>query len=245
MSADRTAAASGGATRTGDVTMLRHGKVRLALHHLREARDAGSRPLLILHGLGEQSPAAVPVWAAAWPGEVAALDFTGHGASTVPRGGGYTAELLLGDADAALAALTNGDSTRSITVAGRGLGAYVALQLAGARPSQVHGAVLADGPGLAGGPTGPSSQSFFVLPANGTTPDPYALVELGRDLRPPDYAALFVRLAIGGSDLDEPIAVAAIFQPDWLEAVSREHGVMHTTVAEALAAYAEGAERGG
>lgn len=226
---------------TPAITMLRHGKVRLALHHLRAATDPSSRPLLILHGLGEQSPTSVPPWATGWTGEVAALDFTGHGASTVPRGGGYTAELLLGDADAALGALTRDDPERSITVVGRGLGAYIALQLAGARAAQVHGAVLTDGPGLAGGPTGPSSQSFFTLPSDGTTPDPYALVELGRDLRPPDYAALFVRLAIAGSHLDEPIAVAAVFEPEWLEAVGREHGVMHTTVPEALAAYAGGA----
>ena len=220
------------------ITMLRHGKVQLALHHLREARDDGARPLLLLNGLGEPTPTRVPTWAEAWAGEIASLDFTGHGRSTVPRGGGYTAELLLGDADAALGALTGDDPGRSITVVGRGLGAYIALQLAGARPTQVHGAVLTDGPGLAGGPTGPSSQSFFALPTNGATPDPYALVELSRDLRPPDYATLFVRLAIAGSPLDEPIAVAAIFQPEWLEAVSREHGVMHTTVPEALAAYA-------
>ena len=41
----------------------------------------------------------------AWPGAVWGLDFTGHGASTVPVGGGYSAELLMGDADAALAEL--------------------------------------------------------------------------------------------------------------------------------------------
>ncbi len=219
------------------VTMLRHGKVELALHHLREASDDTSRPLLILNGLGESAPRDVPPWADAWTGEIASLDFTGHGRSTVPRGGGYTAELLLGDADAALAALTGGDAARSITIVGRGLGAYIGLQLAGARATQVHGAILADGPGLAGGPTGPSSQSFFSLPSNGSAPDPYALVELGRDLRPPDYATLFVRLALAGSDLEEPIATTAIFEPEWLEAVSREHGVMHTTIAEALAAY--------
>ena len=125
-------------------TLLRHGKVELALHHLRDTGDgptATTRPLLILHGLGEASPTSVPTWADTWPGPVAALDFTGHGASTIPRGGGYTAELLLGDADAALAALTGDDSSRSITVLGRGLGAYIALQLAGARAAQVHGAV--------------------------------------------------------------------------------------------------------
>ena len=81
----------------GQVTMLRHGKIDLALHHLRDATAAGGRPLLILHGLGEASPATVPTWADMWPGPVAALDFTGHGLSTIPHGGGYTAELLLGD----------------------------------------------------------------------------------------------------------------------------------------------------
>lgn len=218
-------------------TYLRHGKVELALHELRPADGTGGRPLLVLHGLGEASPSAVPTWATTWPGSIHALDFTGHGASSIPHGGGYTAELLLGDADAALAALTGGDPDRSITVVGRGLGAYVALQLAGARSAQIHGAVLVDGPGLAGGPTGPTSQSFFVLPSAETPPDPYALVELSRDLRPPDYAALFVRLAVAGSDLDEPIAVASIFRPEWLEAVVREHGVLDVSLAEALDVY--------
>lgn len=220
------------------VTMLRHGKVELALHHLRDATVAGGRPLLILHGLGEAAPRTVPRWTDGWPGSVAALDFTGHGASTIPRGGGYTAELLLGDADAALHSLTGGDPNQAITVVGRGLGAYIALQLAGARAAQVHGAILVDGPGLAGGPTGPTSQSFFSLPPSDHAPDPYALVELGRDLRPPDYATLFVRLALAGSSLDEPVAVSSVFRPEWLDAVSREHGVMHATLAEALAAYA-------
>ena len=239
---------TGGSTTEGSTTagaggplMLRHGKIRLALHTLREAptssTDAG-RPLLILHGLGEAAPAQVPGWADAWPGSIAALDFTGHGQSTVPRGGGYTAELLLGDADAALAALTGGDPERRITVAGRGLGAYIALQLAGARASRVHGAVLADGPGLAGGSTAPTSQSAFHLETDGSSPDPYALVELGRDLRPPDYATSFVRLALGQSLLDEPIAVSAIFRPEWLEAVADELGVVEMGTEEALAAYA-------
>jgi pimeloyl-ACP methyl ester carboxylesterase len=221
-----------------EITMLRHGKVELALHHLRGATVAGGRPLLILHGLGEASPHTVPTWADIWPGPIAALDFTGHGASTIPRGGGYTAELLLGDADAALAALTDGDPTSTITVVGRGLGAYIALQLAGARAAQVHGAVLVDGPGLAGGPTGPTSQSFFSLPSSTATPDPYALVELGRDLRPPDYAALFVRLALAGSTLEEPIAVSSVFRPEWLAAVVKEHGVLDIPLAEALTLYA-------
>ena len=220
------------------VTMLRHNKVDLALHHLRDASDDTSRPLLLLHGLGERTPATVPHWVDSWTGSIVGLDFTGHGASTVPAGGGYTAELLLGDADAALAALVDSSPDGKITVIGRGLGANIALQLAGARAAQVHGAIMLDGPGLAGGPTGPTSQSFFTLPAGETAPDPYALVELGRDLRPPDYVRSFVQLAIAGSDVDEPIAVSTVFRPKWLEAVAEEHGVMTVSVDEALASYA-------
>jgi pimeloyl-ACP methyl ester carboxylesterase len=226
------------------VETIRHGKIDLALHHLRPRSAAPSpdaRWLLILHGLGEQSPATTPEWVASWPGPIAALDFTGHGRSTMPRGGGYTAELLLADADAALAALTRDSDdgeTGMITVLGRGLGAYIALQLAGARAGNIHGAILLDGPGLAGGPTGPTSQSFFSLPDQGTVPDPYALVELGRDLRPPDYATSFVRLAVAGSALDEPIAVSSVFRPEWLEAVAHEQGVMQVGLIEALVVYA-------
>ena len=51
----------------------------------------------------------------------------------------------MADADAALAHLG------PATVYGRGLGAYVALLIAGARPDLVRGAVLDDGPGLVGG----------------------------------------------------------------------------------------------
>jgi pimeloyl-ACP methyl ester carboxylesterase len=202
----------------GTVTpeFLTHNRVRLALHTL---RPGSGRPLLLLHGLGERSPAAAPPFANGWPGPVVALDFTGHGASTLPVGGGYTAEMLLADADAALLHL--GEAT----IVGRGLGAYVALLLAGARAGQVYGAVLADGPGLSGGPSVPTSQPVFSLAAVDTTPDPYALVELGRDLRPPDYATTFVRLALQGSPVDEPITVVARFRPSWLRAVAEEPGV--------------------
>jgi pimeloyl-ACP methyl ester carboxylesterase len=218
--------------------ILRHGKIDLALHHLRRppAADAG-HTLLLLHGLGEASPTSIPPVVAGWPGSIAALDFTGHGGSSVSHGGGYTAELLLADADVALGTLTADDPARAVTVLGRGLGAYTALLLAGSRPALVRGAILADGPGLAGGPTGPTSQSFFSLATDGSTPDPYALVELGRDLRPPDYAASFVRLALNGSPLDEPIAVCAVIRPDWLTAVANEHGVMNVSLAEALTVY--------
>lgn len=220
---------------------LRHNKIDLALHILRaEPLDPAtpSRPLLLLHGLGDKSPAAVPHWVESWPGVIAALDFTGHGESTVPGGGGYAPETLMADVDQALAHLTGGDPDRSITVLGRGLGAYVALQIAGARASQIHGAILTDGPGLAGGPTGPSSQSFFALEGDGSSPDPYALVELGRDLRPGDYAVSFVGLATAGSPATDPITVASSFRPKWLTAVADAPGVAEGSVADALAAYA-------
>ena len=48
---------------------------------------------------------------------MAALDFTGHGQSTIPAGGGYNAEILLADADIALAALA-GETGRSPSSAG-------------------------------------------------------------------------------------------------------------------------------
>ena len=215
------------------ITMLRHNKIELALRTLRAGSGGDGTPLLLLHGLGEASPTHAPHWAADWRGPVVALDFTGHGQSTVPPGGGYTAEIVLADADVALAALG------TATLVGRGLGAYVALMLAGARPQQIRGAVLCDGPGLAGGAIGPTSQSFVTLAASPHPPDPYALFELSRDLRPPDYATLFVRMAVESSGLDEPISVAAVVRPPWLAAVVDEIGVTTCSVADALATYAQ------
>ena len=125
---------------------------------------------------------------------------------------------MLADADIALAHL--GEAT----VVGRGLGAYVALMLAGARPQLVRGAVLCDGPGLWGGATGPTSTSFHSVDPPYDAPDPNALIDLSRDLRPPDYAALFVRLALEHSGLADPITVAAIVRPPWLAPRSVRRG---------------------
>ncbi len=217
---------------TSSVTLLRHGRSELALHRLREGA-AGASPLLHLHGLAERSPAAAPPIYDAWPGPVYALDFTGHGDSTVPKGGGYTCEMLMADADAAIGALGE------VTVVGRGIGAYVAVLIAGGRPSGVRGAILRDGPGLTGGGITPTSPYVsFVDPSTPAPPDPWALAELTRDPRPPDYATSFVRQATHFSDLAEPITVCAIGRPAWLEAVVQEPGVRVATLAEALAAYA-------
>jgi pimeloyl-ACP methyl ester carboxylesterase len=210
---------------------LAHHKTQLALHSLRRAE--GPR-LLLLHALGEHSPDTVPGEIAGWPGAVYALDFTGHGQSSVPAGGGYTSEVLMGDADAALAMI--GEAT----ILGWGLGAYVALMIAAGRPKLVRGAILADGSGLSGGGDVPG-----VLAVRGVhtghpgAPDPFALVELSSDLRPRDYAADFARIAHRESGLDVPISVVAAARPDWLAAVVEQEGVRVTTLDEALGRYAE------
>ncbi len=215
---------------SGEITWLRHNKVVLALHHL-AAGDG--LPLLLLHGLGEKTSSPRHPWAA-WPGPIYGLDFTGHGASTVPAGGGYSAELLMSDADVALAEIG------PATIYGRGLGAYIGLLIAGGRPDLVMGAVLADGPGLNGGGPGPVSASWFQpQPSDGTSPDPFALHELAHDVRPGDYAAGFVHLLMAGSALDSPIAVVAKNRPSWLEAVAREPGVLATSEDEAFAMFAQ------
>jgi pimeloyl-ACP methyl ester carboxylesterase len=210
---------------------LQHNRIRLALHNLRGGQG---RPLLLLHGLGERAPQRVDGELAAWPGPIYALDFTGHGASTVPKGGGYTCELLMADADVALARL--GEAT----VVGRGLGAYIALLLAGGRPTLVRGAVLRDGPGLAGGGSG-SMSSYIpaVDAAQAAPPDPFALAELATDIRPPDYACIFARQAAQFSQLARPISVCACERPGWLAAVVNELGVEVTNVREALEWYAQ------
>lgn len=219
------------------LTFLQHNRIRLALHELRSKRGDvadGARPLLLLHGLGERAPRHAPVELAPWPGPVLALDFTGHGDSTVPRGGGYTSEILLADVDVALHHLGG------CTVMGRGLGAYIALLAAGASPTLVRGAILRDGPGLAGGGAGASTPFVpYVDAQTPAPPDPFALVELAIDIRAPDYASVFARHAAQLSGLHNPISVCAAERPSWLSAVVTEVGVETTSVREALAHYAQ------
>lgn len=208
---------------------LTHGRIRLMLHHLRER--PGPR-LLLLHGLGERSPREVPPEADKWPGSVSALDFTGHGESFMPRGGGYSPEVLLGDVDAALAAMG------ATTVLARGLGAYVALLAAGGRPHLVRGAILCDGPGLTGGDGTPDARSLRAMGVSLEPPDPFAIAELSSDVRPPEYAVRFVRIAVEKSGLPQPIAIAARERPDWLAAVAGAPGAVELSVETALAMYA-------
>lgn len=216
-------------------TDLLHNHVTLALWELR----AGSgRPLLLLHGLGERiTPDALDA-VESWPGPVHGLDLTGHGASDVPKGGGYYCEILMADADTALAALQPDGEGPGVTVVGRGLGGYVALLIAGARPGIVRGAVIADGPGLHGGGPGPTSPVLFRPDQDGSTPDPVALVELAIDVRPPDYARTFAWQASALSGLDTAIAISAVNRPPWLAEVASQPGVVEAELPAALELFA-------
>lgn len=217
-------------------TPLQHNHLELALWEL---RGGEGRPLLLLHGLGERTTPEALDGVADWPGPVHGLDFTGHGASSIPRGGGYYCEILMADVDAALAVLDPGSTgDPGVTVVGRGLGGYVALLIAGARPELVRGAVIADGPGLHGGGPGPSSPMLFRPPPGDATPDPVALVELALDVRPPDYARTFAWQASALSGLDTAIAVAAVIRPPWLAEVAAQPGVVETDLPSALRLFA-------
>lgn len=209
---------------------LPNGRLRLALHTLAEGEG---RPLLLLHGLGEHSPLSRPAWTSAWKGPVLALDFTGHGDSDVPVSGGYTPEGLMSDVDAVLAA------HGPVTIVGRGFGAWVGLLIAGARTSLVHGVVLFDGSGVSGGGSQPPTPYVNVLPASTTiTPDPYALLELSRDPRPPDYALEYVRFVLEDSEIENPIVVSARIRPEWMAAVASDIGVIELPLEEAIASFA-------
>lgn len=205
--------------------MLRHNKIDLALWELRAGTG---RALLVLHGLGERSSADLVPGVDAWEGPVFGLDFTGHGASTVPAGGGYFCEILMGDADQALGHLGQA------TVVGRGLGGYVALLIAGGRPEAVRGAIILDGPGLHGGGPTPTTPNLMRPEPTETTPDPVALVELAQDVRPPDYARTFAWQASALSGLETAIAVAGVNRPPWLSEVAAQPGVVETDLARAL-----------
>jgi len=161
------------------------------------------------------------------------LTFLRNPGAAFGMGTGYTAVLSIVAAGIAVAVASMAHKVRDRTWA-----VAFGLLLAGARADAVRGVVLADGPGLSGGPSVPTSQPVFSFDVVDTPPDPYALAELGRDLRPPDYATTFARLAVQGSGLDEPISVAARFRPAWLRAVVDEPGVTEAgSVADAIRAY--------
>jgi pimeloyl-ACP methyl ester carboxylesterase len=172
---------------------IEHGRVRLAL---RELHSGPGPALLALHSLHGSSAE----WGdslASWRGSVHAIDLSGHGASAWLRGAAYYPELLAGDADVAAAA------TGARFLVGRGLGAYLALLLAGSRPAGIDAALLLPGRGLEGGGDEPrfegSAERFGVLlerseqtEVRGSDP---ALCFVEADVRPADYATGFAARA--------------------------------------------------
>ncbi|MBM46288.1 MAG: alpha/beta hydrolase [Acidimicrobiaceae bacterium] len=213
-------------------TFLEHVRSRLALHEL---RDGQGHPLLILHGLGERSPSAAPEVVQGWRGPIFALDFTGHGASSVPVGGGYTCEALMSDADAVLAELG------PVTLLGYGLGGYVGLLLFGSRPTEIKGLVIEDGPGLDGGggrPTSPRLLHVSASDLDGSTPDPWAMAELASDIRPPSYAADHVRQIEALSELELAVSVTSLGRPEWLTAILESPVVVESDATAALSTFA-------
>jgi pimeloyl-ACP methyl ester carboxylesterase len=178
---------------------LRHGRMAIHLHELSAGSSAEPPPLLLLHELGSSAAAWGDESEAlkTWNGPVHALDFAGHGRSDHATGRCYTPEYLLIDADRALAAV--GDRA---CVAGAGVGAYVAMLLAGARPDRVPAALLLPGRGLACGGAAPDferrPESIEVWEAGiraaagayAEPTDPF-VAACGRDLRPEDYVRGF------------------------------------------------------
>jgi pimeloyl-ACP methyl ester carboxylesterase len=170
---------------------LKHGGVWLELHEL--ARRDGPA-LLLLHALyGSRDE-----WGETpgmWPGSVYALDFSGHGRSGWVIGGGYTTELFAGDADAALAHIGRA------ALAGAGMGAYVALLLAGARPDLVPAALLLSGAGIEGAGAAPDFENprhayegFEAVESYTGAYDPM-VTAADRIVRPLDYVEPFAHAA--------------------------------------------------
>jgi hypothetical protein len=71
-------------------------------------------------------------------------------------------------------------------------------------------------------------------------PDPYAMMELARDIRPADYARTFAGLVADGSQLDVPLWVAAVVRPAWIQAILDLPGVGRGSVQRGLDTYLHG-----
>lgn len=208
---------------------LVHGRVEVALHALREG--TGPR-LLFLHELGGRAQDLDRPHLEAWPGSIWGLDFTGHGDSDRPPGGGYTPEALLGDADVAVSVL------EEVTLLGAGIGAWVALLLAGSRPRQIRGAILTAGRGLTGGGADPSATPVLAAPEpSRNSTDPFAELELSTDVRPIGYAGMFARQAHHLGEVSPPLSLAPDARAPWLDALHDHPAVVVRTVEAALAHY--------
>lgn len=180
---------------------LKNGRVSLALHALSQAEGA---PLLLLHELGGASDEFRGV-ELAWPGPVYALDLSGHGYSGRVHGGAYYPEMWAADADAALVWIAEHHRDAHAVLLGRGVGAYVALLLAGARPARVSASILCAGRGLFGSDSDPTTRDITLPDVETRGPlrglqassaaDPVVSHAQDHIARPADYAARFARLA--------------------------------------------------
>jgi len=178
--------------------------------------------LLLLHALGDDAeswPAAALGWS---HGPVHALDFAGHGRSEHVRGGAYYPEYFLADADLALQQIAE-----PCVLVGAGVGAYVALLLAGARVDQIPAALLLEGAGLEGGGSLPENEveaedtegfeRFIKLASNdyGASTD-RLVAQCERDIRPLDYVISFAKAA--KPMLFSPRVGIENAAPDWWQA---------------------------
>ncbi len=230
---------------------VQHGRVQLSVRCANAetepgAESASAPKLLLLHellGSSDDWGALEPLW----PGEVFALDFCGHGASDWLPGRGYTPELFVADADCVLATLADEGTVR---VAGAGMGAYVGLLLAGARPDRIHAALLLPGRGFAGGGPLPRHDDVAAREAwlagidtperkpGEPGPDPL-VARCDGDIRPVDYAEAFAE-AIAGANRRLLVGSTAE-RPAWLTAAMASGGVADAPddPASALRALAE------
>ena len=167
-----------------------------------------------------------------------ALDFAGHGESARRAGGAYVPELLAADADVALELLG------PCRIAGAGIGAYIALLLAGARPELVPAALLLPGRGLDGGgplPNPTRGRAFIATldgesdgasdPTSDPEPDPMVWT-CDNDPRPPDYA-----LAFASAARRLLLAEDGTRRPPWWEAI-REASVTRRLAASVTSPFA-------
>lgn len=208
---------------------VRNGRVEVALH---ERRAGEGRPLLLLHALYGSSAD----WGSeveAWPGPVHALDFSGHGASGRLRGGAYSYERFLSDADLALRAIGT-----DAALAGAGMGAWYGMLLAATRAERIPACLLIPGAGLSAGGDRPDPRDVRpVVPppeqvaAFTGSADPYVMMA-AREPRPLWFAQPFAEGARRLVLLEDGTG-----RPPWWCA-AREHGEAVPDLAAGLAALA-------
>ena len=216
----------------GSVTMLTHNQVRLALHHLR-ARATG-RPLLLLHGLGEAAPTEVPPWA----------DGVGRAGRRPrlhrPRPLDDPRRRRLHRRDAPRRRRHRARRARARRPSSGAASAPTSRCCSPGRGRPMSSAaILADGPGLAGGATFADVAELLrpaAAPAVRPTRTPSSRCPATSDRPTTPRRSCAWRWP--GHRSTSRSAVAAVFRPPWLEAVADEPGVSVTTIPEALARYA-------